>query len=172
MTLKEQLSGSEIFSMHRPQICCPAGPCKCCCFQRMTLSSNGQNLGKIEEIFSCCVPRMVISRGDGMPIYKVHPPTCCGGMCMNCCTEGNPCGRGCCRVAFHIFPADQSKTDDGAPYAGKIVKVPKSFFTEIFTDSEAYDVTFPVDASVEQKALIAGSSVFINASYFEDDDGQ
>jgi len=37
----------------------------------------------------------------------------------------------------------------------------------MFTDSEAFDVTFPDDATTEQKALIAGSSVWINANFFE-----
>jgi hypothetical protein len=37
----------------------------------------------------------------------------------------------------------------------------------MFTDAEAFDVTFPDDATTEQKALIAGSSVWINANFFE-----
>jgi hypothetical protein len=37
----------------------------------------------------------------------------------------------------------------------------------MFTDSEAFDVSFPEDATTEQKALIAGSSVWINANFFE-----
>ena len=41
--------------------------------------------------------------------------------------------------------------------------------TEIFTDSEAYDITFPDKSTTEQKALIAGSSIFINANFFEQD---
>jgi len=39
--------------------------------------------------------------------------------------------------------------------------------TEMFTDAEAYDVTFPEQCTSEQKVLIAGSSVFINANFFE-----
>ena len=90
------------------------------------------------------------------------------GLCVNICTEGNPCcGKGCCKVPFHIFPADQENTDNGAPYAGKVVKVPKSFAAEMFTDSEAFDITFPDDATNVQKALIAGSAILINANFFE-----
>lgn len=159
--------GAEIFSMHRP-MACNAGPCKCCCFQEMTMNADGKALGKIEEQFYCCVPRMLIKDSNGQDIYKVHMPTCCGGMCVNCCTEGNPCcGKGCCKVPFHIFPADQEDTDGGASHIGKILKVPKSLMTEMFTDAEAYDVTFPEQCTSEQKVLIAGSSVFINANFFE-----
>jgi len=171
MTLQEINSNLEIMTMERPMTC-PAGPGKCCCYQEMTFYAKGQKLGKIEEKCYFCVPRMMIVNGAGLPIYKVHSPTCCAGMCVNPCTEGNPCcGAGCCKVPFHIFPADQLDTDNGAPSVGKIVKVPKSLRTEIFTDAEAFDVIFPDGATVEQKAMIAGSSVFINANFFENQDG-
>ena len=166
MTVKEEGSGAEVLSMHRP-MSCNMGACKCCCLQEMTMSSNGRTLGKIEEQFWCCVPRMLIKDANGVDVYKLHQPTCCGGMCISCCSEGNPCGKGCCKVPFHIFPADQEDTDNGAAHVGKILKLPKSFMTEMFTDSEAYDVTFPEKSTTEQKALIAGSSVFINANFFE-----
>lgn len=38
---------------------------------------------------------------------------------------------------------------------------------ELFTDSEAFDVVFPEDATNVQKALIAGSAILINANFFE-----
>jgi hypothetical protein len=166
MDVKEEGSGDTIMSMHRP-MACNAAPCKCCCFNTMTMTSNSRTLGSITEGFYCCVPRMSITNSVGATIYKVHQPTCCGGICVNCCAEGRSCGAACCRVPFHIFPGDMQDTDNGAPHVGKILKVPKSLATEIFTDSEAFDVDFPVDATVEQKALIAASSVYINANFFE-----
>lgn len=90
-------------------------------------------------------------------------------MCVNCCTEGNPCcGRGCCKVPFWIFDAQESNTNgSNVPKLGKIVKVPKSLMVEIFTDANAFDITFPEQANVEQKALIAGSSILLNSLFFE-----
>lgn len=170
MTVKELNSDIEILSMDRPCFC-PPGSCKCCCYQEMTLSSGGQPIGSIKEQFYCCVPRFKIKDSEEKPIYKVHQPTCCGGFCVNCCTEGNPCGRGCCKVAFHVFPADQEETDGDVPPIAKIVKVPKSLGTELFTDADAFDVTFPDGANSTQKALLAGTSVFLNALYFEETDG-
>ncbi len=102
---------------------CPPGPWKCCLYQEMNFSLKGNDIGKIEEECFCCVPRYHITDASGEQIYKVHSPTCCAGLCVNCCSEGNPCGKGCCKLAFHIFPADQEDTDNGAPYTGKIVKV-------------------------------------------------
>jgi len=170
MVAKEEGTGAEILTMDRPWAC-NAGPCKCCCYQRMTYSYQGQPIGEMEELCYVCVPRMQIKDATGKPIYKVHPPTCCGGMCQNCFTEGNPCcGKGCCKVPFHVFPADQSDTDNGAPFIGKVVKVPKSLAVEFFTDAEAFDVVFPDNATSTQKAMIAGSAVLINANFFESED--
>lgn len=49
--------------------------------------------------------------------------------------------------------------------------MPKSLGTELFTDADAFDVTFPDGANSTQKALLAGTSVFLNALYFEETDG-
>ncbi len=46
-------------------------------------------------------------------------------------------------------------------------KVPKSLAVELFTDANAFNVHFPEGASVEQKAMIAGSAILINANFFE-----
>lgn len=169
MVAKEEGTGEEILTMHRPWAC-NAGPCKCCCYQKMQYSHAGEPLGEMEELCYCCVPRMRINDAKGEPIYKVHSPTCCLGMCVDICAEGNPCcGKGCCKVPFYIYPASQEDTDNGAPYVGKVVKVPKSLAVEMFTDAEAFDVTFPNDATNVQKAMIAGSAVLINANFFEEE---
>ena len=72
-------------------------------------------------------------------------------------------------MPYHIFPASQADTDNGTPEIGKIVKVPKSLALELFTDAEAFDITFPEDATPEQKAIIAGTTIFLNANFFEYD---
>ena len=172
MTVKEVDTENEIFSVHRPMRLLP-GCAKCCCYQEMTISAKDEKLGKVEELCWYCVPRMLITDQDSQPLYKLHSPTCCMGMCVNCCAEGNPCcGRGCCKVPFHIFPATQMDTDNGAPEIGKIVKVPKSIAVELFTDAEAYDITFPEDATPEQKAIIAGTTIFLNANFFENESNE
>ena len=169
MVAKEEGTDAEILTMHRPWAC-NAGPCKCCCYQKMAYSHQGQPLGEMVELCYCCVPRMQIKDANGRPMYKVHSPTCCMGTCVNICAEGNPCcGRGCCKIPYYIYPADQLDTDNGAPFIGKIVKVPKSLKVELFTDAEAFDVEFPVDATSVQKALIAGSAILINANFFENE---
>ncbi len=104
---------------------------------------------------------------DGNSLYKIQQPTCCGGCLVNCCAEGNPCcGRGCCKVPFHIFPASLQSTT-GADYIGKIVKKPKSLATEVFTEAHAFEVEFPNDAATYQKGIIVGSAIFLNSVFFE-----
>jgi hypothetical protein len=90
-------------------------------------------------------------------------------MCVNCCAEGNPCGKGCCKQSFRVYPADQSSTDGDAPYLGVILKKPKSLGTELFTDANAFVVDFPTDATADHKGMLIGTSIFLNALFFEGD---
>lgn len=148
------------------------GGCKCCCFQEMTVTSGGELLGTLKEDYTYCVPSFRTYDYSGEAIYRIHPPTCCGGCCVNCCTEGNPCGAGCCKLPFRIYPASQEVTDGDAPFIGKILKKPKSMMTEVFTEANAFDVTFPEDANTTDKGVIMAASIFINANFFEGDQNQ
>ena len=169
MKVEELETGNEILTVDR-QCALPLCALKCCCFQEMSFESGGQNLGKIEEQCYYFVPIFKIYDENDNPVYKVHQPTCVGGLCVNCCAAGNPCGKGCCKVPFNVYPESQEDTHGGAPYIGRILKVPKSLMTELFTDAEAFDVTFPEDATSSQKAMLIGSAIFLNAIFFEGQD--
>lgn len=171
MTVKELNTDAEILTVERP--CrCALGSCKCCCYQYAEVKSGGAEVGSIKEECWFCVPSFTMFDGNKKELYVLHQPTCCGGCCVNCCAEGNPCTKkGCCKVSFRVYPYDQKgKTGGDAPYLGTILKKPKSAATEIFTDADAFDVTFPDNASNSEKALLAGTAVFINANFFEGDD--
>jgi len=169
--IKEVETEAELLSIDRP---CRllAGPCKCCCFQEASFSSNNNDLGRIKETCWYCVPSYKIYDHEEKQKYLLHPPTCLGGMCINCCAEGNPLGGGCFRISFRIFPADQSDTDGDAPYLGMILKKPKSLLTEVFTDAAAYEVEFPKEATINDKGILMGTTIFINAIHFEGNEGQ
>lgn len=160
-------------TLDRP-LACGFGNCKCCCYQSAKVTSGGEDIGYMKEDCFYCVPQFTVYAPGDAALYKVHPPTCCAGMCINICTEGNPCcGKGCCKTAFHVFPADQADTDGDAPYVGKILKQPKSLGVEIFTDADAFDVSFPENSTPQQKGLLIGAAIFVNANFFEgQDDGQ
>ena len=117
-----------------------------------------------EDLFVCVPSFKISSLEDGSPVYKVHQPTCCAGCCVaGCCAECDCCGICCCctdddsEVPFHIYPADQENTDDDAPFIGKMLK----------TDAEAFDLTFPDDATAQEKGLLMGSTIFINVNSIE-----
>lgn len=101
-------------------------------------------------------------------MYRLHPPTCCCGLCYNICAEGTPCCYpNCCKVPYHIFPYEQYHTD-AAQHIGKIVKKPKSVFTELFTDANAFECDFPSNATPQEKGVIMGAAILLNAVFFEE----
>mmetsp|Transcript_20584 Transcript_20584/g.43132 ORF Transcript_20584/g.43132 Transcript_20584/m.43132 type:complete len:249 (-) Transcript_20584:177-923(-) len=173
MEVKELNTEAELLTVDRP-CACGLGCCKCCCYQTADFSSGGNLLGTIKEQCWYCVPAFTISDDKEEPVYIIHPPTCCGGCCVNCCAEGNPCTRkGCCKQSFRVYPYEQNGNTGGdSPYIGVILKKPKSALTEIFTDANALDVTFPDNATNDQKAILAGTSLFLNAIFFEGDQSQ
>jgi Scramblase len=171
MEVKELNTDAEMLTVDRPYRC-GAVCCKCCCYQQMTVKSGGLLLGTLKEECWYCIPSFIASDSNGNPVYKIHQPTCLGGLCVNCCAEGNPCTRkGCCKVSFRIFPASQQDTLGDAPFAGQILKKPKSAMTEIFTEADAFEVDFPEGSAVAEKGLIIGSSLLLNAVFFEDKNG-
>lgn len=64
----------------------------------------------------------------------------------------------------------KGSTDGSAAHIGKIVKAPKSMATEVFTDADAFDVTFPTDANTSEKGMLMGTAIFLNANFFEGGD--
>mmetsp|Transcript_14335 Transcript_14335/g.16482 ORF Transcript_14335/g.16482 Transcript_14335/m.16482 type:complete len:244 (-) Transcript_14335:292-1023(-) len=163
MVVKEESSGDEIVTLDRPFACAAAG-CKCCCYQNMTVSSGGQKLGKITEDCYYCVPSFTVTNSTDVAIHKIKPPTCLGGLCVDCFAEGNPCGKGCCKSSFIIYDAaDEAKTDP----KGKILVVPKSWGTELFSDANRFKVDLPKDATSEAKGIMIGATVFMNSLFYE-----
>jgi len=144
--------------------CCP-----CCTFQEATISSGDHELGSIKENFYICVPSMKVYDHAGAEVYHISPPTCCGGICINCCAEGNPCGKGCCKESFRIYAPGEADASTDAPYLGVLLKKPKSKVVEVFTDAVALEVKFPKDATPSQKGLITGLGLFINSIFYEGD---
>uniref|UniRef100_A0A7R9WW98 Phospholipid scramblase n=1 Tax=Craspedostauros australis TaxID=1486917 RepID=A0A7R9WW98_9STRA len=166
MTVKELNTDAELVTIDRPMSCMPCG-CKCCCYQVASFTSDGTTLGSIKEDYWYCVPSFKIFDSNGEPMYKLHQPTCCGGVCVNCCAEGNPCGKGCCKASFRVYPADQQQTNGDAPFVGSILRKPKSVATELFTDAQAFEVDFPENSSADQKGILMGTTIFINTNFFE-----
>ena len=51
--------------------------------------------------------------------------------------------------------------------SGRMSKIPKETFRETFNEINYYKIEFPNEATPNQKGLLLGSSILINALYFE-----
>lgn len=66
-----------------------------------------------------------------------------------------------------MYPADQQDTNGNAPYIGRMAKIPKENFCDVYNETSYVEVDFPEGASSQQKGLLLGSYLLINALFFE-----
>lgn len=138
---------------------CPLQCLKCCCFQEVATTSQGQFVGAARETAWCCIPSFAVLDPNDNPQYLVHMPTCCGGICVNCCAEGS-----CLQVPFYIYEPDK---DQPGQHVGKIVKIFRGIGTELFTEADTFMVEFPAGVTSETKANLAGMTFLLNTMFFE-----
>ena len=158
-------SGPVLTSFKR-YLRCPLGNAKCCCHQELEVFAHGtQPMGKAKESFWCCVPSIDILKPDGTKEYMLSPPTCCGGMMVDCCAEG--CCN--CRIPIYIYvPGGSGAT---GTQIGKLVKVWAGLANELFTEAHTVEVEFPVDSSPDAKERILGGALLMNQVFFGKDGG-
>ena len=51
--------------------------------------------------------------------------------------------------------------------SGRMAKIPKQTLRECYNEINYYKVDFPENATTDQKGLLLGSSILVNALYFE-----
>ncbi len=51
--------------------------------------------------------------------------------------------------------------------SGRMGKIPKETFCDTYNEINYYEIEFPEGASTSQKGMLLGSSILINALYFE-----
>jgi Scramblase len=158
MRINEVGTEAELVTVERP-LACAVSRCKCCSYsQRAHFTSGGNVVGSIKETFYCCVPSFKMLDVSGAEVYLLHSPTCCCGMCTRCCDEDD----------FWIFDAAAKSTNGGkAEHVGKILKTEISVLVDELTDASAFEVHFPATSTVEQKASLVGSALFLNAIFFQ-----
>jgi hypothetical protein len=169
IVVKEINTEAELLTVDHP--CrCPVCCCKCCCYQTASFTSGGHALGSIQEDCFVCVPTFAVTGSQQQGLYAVIPPTCCGGICTDCCAYGNPCTRNmpaCCRQSFRVYPIEQKgkSTNGDTPYIGSILQKPRS-------EAEGYyiNVNFPKAARTDEKAILVGTALFLNGNFFECND--
>ena len=176
MAAGTDINGPAVLSFHRDCRCMP-GACKCCCYQEVTVQDGaGTPLGGIIEKFWYCVPNYGVYSSPGQFTYDVHQPSCCNGMCVNCCAQGL-CN---CRIPFYLYTPDGDETtaalsSKSTPVPGMEKEVPKAQITkiwtnleqELFTDADTFEVRCPDNSDVPDKARMIAATLLINQLYFE-----
>jgi len=160
VTQGNQAGGALVASYDRP-LRCPMGGCKPCCYQEVYLGSEAVPQGSVVETCYFCVPEFNVVRPDGVIEYRIAPPTCLGGMCINICAEGL-CN---CRFPFYVFNPSGGTTVEEK--VGNITKIWAGFKSELFTDAQKYEINFPSDASPDARARLLGGLFLINQLFYE-----
>lgn len=140
----------------KPLIC----PCCCCLRPEMTLFLGEQRdiVGKIVNLFTLCDPEFDVFDKTGNLKYRIHADCCqCGLMCAN-----NICGK-FSTASFTIFDPTMSNR------LGDISRLAAQSYSEMVTDADSYQITFPKDATAHDKLLLIALGLMIDYQYFETD---
>lgn len=115
----------------------PTLPLKCCCHQTVLVTDvqNEEPLGSVSETCWLCVPNYVVRDAKGQDAFDIHPPTCLGGCCVNCCAS--PSALCCCRVPFEVYYAD------GVRPVGSVSKLWKNICAEVATEDATFRFVGP-----------------------------
>jgi len=166
-----------VYNFHRTYAC-QRGPCKCCCYQQVDVQdANGADLGMIKEMFYYCVPHYNTILPDGTIEYEMHMPTCMGGLCVNCCSQG--CCN--CRVPFLLYPPNGTEEQvlkstgsspvpnvEGTPDA-QITKI-WSGFKDMLADAQTYEIKCPDQCTQDGKARLIAATLLLDQTEFEKGD--
>lgn len=165
MSIEDAKTETDFIEVNRPFRCC-IGTGKCCCKQEATVFSGDEHLGDIKESCWWFVPSFKVYDQNETKLYVVKPPTCCFDGCVDCCPGGqNPCPLGHCRIPCNVYPVNNGV--EGKDPVGRMDKIPKATFADTFNEINYFKVDFPDKATTDQKGLLLGSSILINAIYFE-----
>ena len=70
-------------------------------------------------------------------------------------------------ILVHSLTSFDNKKISLLLYSGRMAKIPKKTLRETYNETNYYKIQFPNDATTNQKGLLLGSSILINALYFE-----
>lgn len=132
-------NGQEVIHLNRPLRC---DSCWCPCFlQEMEVTAPPGNLiGKISQNWSILSPSFDIQDHTGTTVLKIEGPICTFSLCG--------------AVEFKLMTVDGHQV-------GKISKEWSGFGRELFTDSDFFGISFPMDLDVRMKAVMLGACFLI-----------
>ena len=152
----EQLDGdlAKIFiSCQKPCKCA----CLCCCrpYMDVRLTDSNVRLGMVREPFACCDLDSEVYDKAGYLKYEVVGDCCQLGLC---------CGNDVQKLANIEFQIRENGRTVG------LIRKLGSSFGEFFTKADSYQISFPSNATPEEKMLLIVDGLMIDYQYFENDD--
>ncbi|XP_066254965.1 phospholipid scramblase 2 isoform X1 [Euwallacea similis] len=137
---------NEVIHLNRPLACDSC--CFPCCLQSMEVSSPpGTPVGTVEQEWSIFCPSFAVKNASGDIVLRIEGPFCTMSICGD--------------VEFKIM------SSDGNVQVGKISKQWSGLIREMFTDTDYFGITFPMDLDVRMKAVMLGACFLIDAMFFE-----
>ena len=134
---------------------CAAG---CCCFCRphmdIRLQESKQYLGRVSEPFTCCDKDAEVYDENNNLKYRIVGDCCQFGFCCG------PSAEKLVEIEFKIVR-------NGEQVA--MMKKLSSSLGEFFTKADSYKISFPNDATPEEKMLLICAGLLIDYQYFEKD---
>ncbi|KAK3724321.1 hypothetical protein QZH41_001804 [Actinostola sp. cb2023] len=107
----------------------------------------GTVIGTIEQQWTLWKPNFAIKDANGETLLTIDGPCC-------------PCA--CCSdVMFEVKSADRSTN------VGQITKQWSGMIKEMFTDTDNFGISFPMDLNVKAKATLLGACFLIDFMFFE-----
>jgi len=131
-----------------------------CCLQSINVAfPTGNAIGSVEEIWSFCNTILAVKDNSGQKIYVIKGPDACT---LKFCPPTFCCND----IVFEISNATEGEC------VGTIIKKWSGFSREVFTDADNFQIIFPSNATVENKAILIGATFLIDFMYFEDTQGR
>ncbi|XP_006813280.1 phospholipid scramblase 2-like [Saccoglossus kowalevskii] len=151
-------AGNEVIRVVREFKCC-AGCCwcansDCCAFELRVEAPIGNIVGYVRQTQSCWIGHFDIMNAERETVLKIKGPCC---VCQTiCCTAD---------LNFMVYSRDMDNE------IGRVSKQWPGLLKEMFTDTDNFGVTFPIDLDVKIKATLLGAVFLIDFMYFEHSGG-
>jgi len=142
--------GNEVMRATREFKCC-AGCCwfacsDCCAYEMVVEAPIGTVIGYVRQSCSVWKPRFSVMDENHEEILKLTGPFCI-------------CECPCCDVDFNVITLDGENI-------GAVSKQWSGLIKEMFTESDNFGITFPMDLDVKVKGTLLAAVFLIDMMYF------
>ncbi|XP_042890061.1 phospholipid scramblase 2-like isoform X2 [Penaeus japonicus] len=139
-------SQNEVIHLNRP-LACDSCLFPCCLQSIEVTSPPGTVIGSVHQEWSILAPKFTVRNSSDDVILRIEGPCCTYSFCGD--------------VEFQVL------SPDGSTQVGKISKQWTGLAKEVFTDSDNFGITFPIDLDVKMKATLLGAVFLIDFMFFE-----